>query len=76
MSCGVVCRGSSDLALLWHRLAAIALIRPLAWELAYAKGVALKRQRNEKKKKKKATRKDARDRQRHTVQVPLSVVPL
>ena len=27
---------------LWCRLAAIALIRPLAWELSYAAGVALK----------------------------------
>ena len=29
--------------LLWRRLAAAALIRPLAWELPYAMGVALKR---------------------------------
>ena len=28
---------------LWHRPAAIALIRPLAWEPPYAIGVALKR---------------------------------
>jgi len=36
-----------DLALLWLwcRLAAIALIQPLAWELPYATGVALKRQK-------------------------------
>ena len=35
---------SSDLALLWlwRRLAAVALIGPLAWELPYAKGEALK----------------------------------
>ena len=34
-----------DLALLWlwYRLAAVALIRPLAWEPPYAAGVALKR---------------------------------
>ena len=33
-----------DLALqwLWHRLAAAAPIQPLAWELPYATGVALK----------------------------------
>ena len=39
MNCGV------DLALLWLwcRLAAAPLIRPLAWELPYAMGVALKR---------------------------------
>ena len=31
---------------LWHRLAAVALIRPLAWEPPYAEGVALKRQKD------------------------------
>ena len=52
MSCGVGCRCGSDPALLWlwHRLAAIAPIRPLAWEPPYAVGVALKRQRTKKKK--------------------------
>ena len=38
-----------DLVLLWlwHRPAAIALIRPLAWESPYASGAALKkRQKN------------------------------
>ena len=40
MSCGVGCRGSSDPALpwLWCRLAATALIWPLAWKLPYAWG--------------------------------------
>ena len=54
MSCGVGCRCGSDLALLWlwHRLAAIALIRPLAWESPYAVGVARKRQKTKRKKKK------------------------
>ena len=44
MSCGVGCRHGLDPALLWlwPRLAAVALIRPLAWELTYAVGVALK----------------------------------
>ena len=28
---------------LWYRLAAIALITPLAWQLPYAAGVALKK---------------------------------
>ena len=37
-----------DLALLWCRSAAIALVRPLPWDPPYASGVALK-----KKKKKK-----------------------
>ena len=49
-SCGVGHRYSSDLAdlalpWLWHRLAAMALIQPLAWELPYATGAALKRQK-------------------------------
>ena len=34
---------------LWHRLAAAAPIQPLAWELPYATGVALKRQKKKKK---------------------------
>ena len=58
MSCGAGHRCGSDLVLLWlwHRLAATALIRPLAWETPYATDVALKRQiteKTEKKKKKK-----------------------
>ena len=53
MSCGVDHRRGSDLALLWpwHRLAATALIRPLAWEPPYAKSAALKRQKKKKKKR-------------------------
>ena len=45
--CGVGCRRGSDLALLWLRcrLAAVALIIPLAWEPPYALGVALKRKK-------------------------------
>ena len=48
MSCGVGHRQGSDLALLWLwcRPAAIALIRPLAWEPPYAIGA-----KKEKKKK-------------------------
>ena len=44
MSYGVGHRLSSDLELLWlwHRPAAIALIRPLAWEPPQAAGTALK----------------------------------
>ena len=34
---------------LWHRWAAEALIRPLAWKLPYAAGVALKRKENKTK---------------------------
>ena len=52
MSCGAGYRCSLDRVLLWRwrRLAATAQIRPLAWELPYAEGVALekaKRQRQQ-----------------------------
>ena len=44
MSCrGIGCGCSSDLALLWPRLTAAALILLLAWELAYAAAAALKK---------------------------------
>ena len=44
-----------DLALLclWHRPAAVAPIRALAWETPYAMGVALNGQKTKKKKKKR-----------------------
>ena len=43
VSCGIGHRHSSDLVLLWlgRRLAAVAPIQPLAWELPYAMGSAL-----------------------------------
>ena len=52
MSCGVGGRFGSDLALLWLwcRLAAVASIRPLAWEPLYAVDVALKRKKKKRKK--------------------------
>ena len=55
MSCGVGHRRNSDLVLLWlwRRLAAIALIRPLAWEPPYAVGVDLEKTKKTKKKKKR-----------------------
>ena len=55
MSCGIGHKCGSDLALvwLWHRSAATAPIRPLAWELPYAAGVALKRPKTITKKEKK-----------------------
>ena len=57
MSCGVGLRRGSDLVLqLWHRPAAVAPIRPLAWEPPYAKGVALKRQKKKKKNEKERKR--------------------
>ena len=45
MNCGVGHRHGSDPVLLWLwcRLAAVAPIQPLAWELPYATGVAIKR---------------------------------
>ena len=51
MSCGVDHRCSSDPALLWLwcKLAATALIQPLARELPYATGVALRNLRIKKK---------------------------
>ena len=53
MSCGVCHRHSSDpeLLWLWCSVAATALIQPLAWELPFAKGAALKRQKKKQKKK-------------------------
>ena len=45
MSCGASHRGGLDplLLWLWRRLAAVAPIQPLAWELPYAMGAALKK---------------------------------
>ena len=45
------CRNSLDPALLWLwcRPAAVAPVRPLAWEPPFAMGVALKRQKDQKK---------------------------
>ena len=53
MSCDVGCRHGLDLALpwLWCRPAAIAPIRPLAWEPPHVTGVALKGEKDQKKKK-------------------------
>ena len=43
-------RGSDPTLLwLWHRPEATSPIRPLAWEPPYATGVALKRQKRQKK---------------------------
>ena len=54
MSWAVGCSCRLDPALLWLRcrLAAVAVIGPLAWEPPYAAGAALKRQKTKKKKKK------------------------
>ena len=45
MSCGVGHRHGLDLVWLWHRVAAIAPIRPLAWEPPYAVCSALKKRK-------------------------------
>ena len=52
MSCGVGHRRGGSI---WHRLAATALIRPLAWEPPCAVGAALKGQKTKKKKSKGST---------------------
>ena len=55
MSCGIGGRHISDPALLWlwRRPAAMALIRPLAWEPPFAMGVALEKTKTKRQKKKK-----------------------
>ena len=55
MSCGVGCRHGLDPTLLWlwHRLAARALIKPLARESPYAVGAALEKTKRPKQTNKK-----------------------
>ena len=50
MNCGVGHRHGLDpeLLWLWRRPVATALIRPLAWELPYAIGVALEKAKRQK----------------------------
>ena len=64
MSCGVGCKLSLDPALLWLwcKLAAVAPIRPLAWETPYATSETLK----SKKKKTKKTKKKKQKKQKKT----------
>ena len=52
MSCVVGHRRGSDpmLLWLWHRLAAVVPIGPLAWETPYAVGAALEKGKKTKKK--------------------------
>ena len=59
MSCGVGHRCGSDLVFLWlwHRPAAAVPIQPLAWELPYDVGTALKTKKKKKKKKRKKRKK-------------------
>ena len=53
MSCGVGHQRDLDPVLLWlwHRLAAVALLQPLAWEFPYAAGAALKTKKKKPDKK-------------------------
>ena len=39
---GCTCGSDPELLWLWHRLASVAPIQPLAWELPYIAGAALK----------------------------------
>ena len=48
---GHKCGLDPALLCLWRRLAAVALIQPLAWELPYAMGTAPKSKKTEKKNK-------------------------
>ena len=56
MNCGVGGRCGLDPALLWlwYRLAAAALIEPLAWKLLYVAGAAIERNKKKKKKEKES----------------------
>ena len=58
MTCGVGCRCSLDVALLWLwcRLVVTAPIRSLAWKPPYAVGVALEKEKRQKKEKKMGRR--------------------
>ena len=47
--CGHRCSSGPTSLWLWRRPAAVAPIRPLAWEPPYAVGAALKRQKTKKK---------------------------
>ena len=50
MSCGVGCRCSADLVLLWlwHRLAAVVVISKIAREPTYNRLVTIKKKKNNK----------------------------
>ena len=54
MSCGIGCRFGlyPTLLWLWCRPAAVAQIRSLAWEIPYAEGVALKREKKRERERK------------------------
>ena len=72
VSCGVASRCSLDLALLWLwcRLAAVALIQSLAWELPYAANAALK---SKKKKKERERERFLLVRRKNSLRVSASI---
>ena len=72
MSCGLGCRRGSDLALLrlWRRPAAVALIRPLAWEPPYAAGAALEKAKRQKEEGEKNVRRARATNQKGTLMFP------
>ena len=79
MSCGVGHRWVLDLALLWlwHKLAAAAPIRPLAWEPPYAKGAALEKTKKKKKPKQNKTKKTKKQKERKGLENPyVGLMPL
>ena len=55
VSCGIGHRHGLSLSLLWLWLVAAALIQPLAWELPYTRGAALKRKREKEGRKEEKT---------------------
>ena len=74
MSCGVGRRCSSGPVLLWLwcGLAAAARIQPLAWEVPYATGAALTRQKTKDEKKKRKKKKKKERKQSGVQQLPPS----
>ena len=60
MSCGIGHRCHSDPMWLWRRLAAVALIWPLAWELPYVADAALKKKKKNKEKEERKKKKKER----------------
>ena len=69
MSCGVGHRRGSDPTLLWlwYRLAATALIQPLAWEPPYASCAALKLTKRPQKKKEKEKEKEGKKQRKEPI---------
>ena len=57
----------------WHRVAAIALFRPLVWESPYAAGAAP--EKDKKKKKKKKRKKEKKTKLGYLSKISLKFVP-